>query len=228
EAAEIPLTRQLFTRIGASDDLAAGRSTFMVEMMETATILNQLAPRSLVIIDEIGRGTSTWDGLAIAWAVAERLIAAEDVLTLFATHYHELTELPDRHETAFNASVTAREWQGSVIFMHRVVEAAADQSWGLAVAQLAGLPPDVLRRAREHLFRLEHESELAAERAAEAGRQQLGLFAEAERRREERERQALRGIVEEIGQVRLDEMRPLDALNLLADLQRRWRETGGE
>ncbi|MDQ6959392.1 MAG: DNA mismatch repair protein MutS, partial [Mariprofundaceae bacterium] len=155
EEARIPLTKRIFTRVGAGDELASGRSTFMVEMMETATILNQLEPRSLVIIDEIGRGTSTWDGLAIAWAVAERLLAASDVLTLFATHYHELTELPDTHDTAFNASVTVREWNGTVIFMHQVIENAADQSYGIAVAQLAGLPRDVIKRAREHLFRLE-------------------------------------------------------------------------
>ncbi|MCF7822058.1 MAG: DNA mismatch repair protein MutS, partial [Mariprofundaceae bacterium] len=124
DSARIPLTRRIFTRVGAGDELASGRSTFMVEMMETAAILNQLEPRSLVIVDEIGRGTSTWDGLAIAWAVAEKLINADDVLTLFATHYHELTELPDDFEQAFNASVTVREWNGQVIFMHRVIEDA--------------------------------------------------------------------------------------------------------
>ncbi|HXH72132.1 MAG TPA: DNA mismatch repair protein MutS, partial [Mariprofundaceae bacterium] len=139
DSARIPLTRRIFTRVGAGDELASGRSTFMVEMMETATILNQLGPRALVIVDEIGRGTSTWDGMAIAWAVAEKLIASDDVLTLFATHYHELTELPDAHKEAFNASVTVREWNGQVIFLHRVVEDAADQSYGIAVAQLAGL-----------------------------------------------------------------------------------------
>jgi DNA mismatch repair protein MutS len=208
DEARIPLTRRIFTRVGAGDELASGRSTFMVEMMETATILNQLEPRSLVIVDEIGRGTSTWDGLAIAWAVAERLIAATDVLTMFATHYHELTELPDAHATAFNASVTVREWNGSVIFMHRVVEDAADQSYGIAVAQLAGLPRDVVRRAREHLFRLEHGSELAAE----AGKPQLGLFVAAEKRRQEKDLQQFCKLRDMLQAIDVESMRPVDAL----------------
>ncbi|MES0371827.1 MAG: DNA mismatch repair protein MutS [Mariprofundaceae bacterium] len=216
DSARIPLTKRLFTRVGAGDELASGRSTFMVEMMETASILNQLEPRSLVIVDEIGRGTSTWDGLAIAWAVAEKLINAKDVLTLFATHYHELTELPDDFDQAFNASVTVREWNGQVIFMHKVVDDAADRSYGVSVAQLAGLPPDVVRRAREHLFRLEHESELHAER----GHPQLGLFAEAERRRQDEQSARLARLADEIEMLNLDELRPLDAMNFLDRLKR--------
>jgi len=216
DEARIPLTRQIFTRIGAGDELAAGRSTFMVEMMETAHILNQLAPRSLVIIDEIGRGTSTWDGLAIAWAAAEALVESNEVISLFATHYHELTALPDEYPQAFNASVMVREHHGEVIFLHRVEENAADRSYGIAVAQLAGLPPEVVARAREHLFRLEHESELAAE----SGKPQLGLFAEAERKdREERERllQALSG---RLAALDVEAMRPLEAINILDELVR--------
>jgi len=216
EQARIPLTKRLFTRVGAGDELASGRSTFMVEMMETATILNQMEPRSLVIIDEIGRGTSTWDGLAIAWSVAEHLIAARDVLTLFATHYHELTELPDEYETAFNASVTVREWNGSVIFMHQVVEDAADQSYGISVAQLAGLPRDVVKRAREHLFRLEHGSELAAE----TGKAQLGLFAMAEKRQQEQKLERLQQLHDKLAGVDVDAMRPLDALTFLDTLKK--------
>jgi len=216
EQARIPLTKRLFTRVGAGDELASGRSTFMVEMMETATILNQMAPRSLVIIDEIGRGTSTWDGLAIAWSVAECLIDAKDVLTLFATHYHELTELPDEYQAAFNASVTVREWNGSVIFMHQVVEDAADQSYGIAVAQLAGLPRDVVKRAREHLFRLEHGAELAAE----TGKAQLGLFAVAEKRQQQEELERLRQLHDKLAQADVDAMRPLDALTFLDTLKK--------
>ncbi len=216
DAARIPLTRRIFTRVGAGDELASGRSTFMVEMMETATILNQLEPRSLVIVDEIGRGTSTWDGMAIAWSVAEELATSEDVLTLFATHYHELTELPDRLEEAFNASVTVREWNGQVIFLHRVEENAADRSYGIAVAQLAGLPPHVIRRAREHLFRFEHGSELAAER----GKTQLGLFAEAERRREHEQLEAYRRLRERLSGIDENLLRPVDALNVLVELKR--------
>ncbi len=216
DEARIPLTKRLFTRVGAGDELASGRSTFMVEMMETATILNQMEPRSLVIIDEIGRGTSTWDGLAIAWSVAEHLIAANDVLTLFATHYHELTELPDEYDAAFNASVTVREWNGSVIFMHQVVEDAADQSYGIAVAQLAGLPRQVIRRAREHLFRLEHGSELAAE----TGKSQLGLFAVAEKKQQEAELERLRQLHDKLAEADVDAMRPLDALTFLDTLKK--------
>ncbi|MES0372611.1 MAG: DNA mismatch repair protein MutS, partial [Mariprofundaceae bacterium] len=153
---------------------------------------------------------------AIAWAVAEKLINAKDVLTLFATHYHELTELPDDFDQAFNASVTVREWNGQVIFMHKVVDDAADRSYGVSVAQLAGLPPDVVRRAREHLFRLEHESELHAER----GHPQLGLFAEAERRRQDEHSARLARLADEIEMLNLDELRPLDAMNLLDRLKR--------
>lgn len=215
DEARVPLTKRLFTRIGAGDELASGRSTFMVEMMETATILNQLEPRSLVIVDEIGRGTSTWDGLAIAWSVAERLIASKDVMTLFATHYHELTELPDDFEAAFNASVTVREWNGSVIFMHQVIEDAADQSYGIAVAQLAGLPREVVKRAREHLFRLEHGSELAAEK----GKPQLGLFAVAEKRQQEKDLERLKLLESTLASIDIENLRPVDALTLLDKLK---------
>ncbi|GAV21063.1 DNA mismatch repair protein MutS [Mariprofundus micogutta] len=215
DEARIPLTKRIFTRVGAGDELTSGRSTFMVEMMETATILNQLEPRSLVIVDEIGRGTSTWDGLAIAWSVAERLIESKDVMTLFATHYHELTELPDDNEVAFNASVTVREWNGSVIFMHQVIEDAADQSYGIAVAQLAGLPREVIKRAREHLFRLEHGSELAAE----TGKPQLGLFAVAEKRQQENDLERLKRLEQRLVSIDVESMRPLDALTLLDELK---------
>jgi len=217
DSARIPLTKRLFTRVGAGDELASGRSTFMVEMMETAAILNHLQPRSLVIVDEIGRGTSTWDGLAIAWAVAEALIQAKDVLSLFATHYHELTDLPDNHKTAFNASVTVREWKGQVIFMHQVTEDAADRSYGIAVAQLAGLPPAVVKNAREHLYRLEHESELEAE----SGKAQLGLFAEAEKRKQQLNLQRLQDLERILDDVDVNAMRPLDALMVLDKLKQK-------
>ncbi len=222
DEARIPLTKQIFTRVGAGDELSSGRSTFMVEMMETATILNQLEARALVIVDEIGRGTSTWDGLAIAWAVAERLIRADDVLTLFATHYHEMTALPDEYDMAFNASVTVREWNGSVIFLHRVIENAADRSYGIAVAQLAGLPPDVIARAREHLFRLEHGAELEAE----AGKSQLGLFSEAEKRRQKQSETLLAGLLQQLLDADVENMRPIDAMNLLDSLREQASKLG--
>jgi len=217
ESARIPLTKRLFTRVGAGDELTSGRSTFMVEMMETAAILNHLEPRSLVIVDEIGRGTSTWDGLAIAWAVAERLMDAKDVLTLFATHYHELTDLPETNHHAFNASVTVREWKGEVIFMHQVVEDAADRSYGIAVAQLAGLPRDVVKSAREHLYRLEHESELQSE----SGKVQLGLFAEADRRKQGQDLERLADLEKMISEADIESMRPLDALTFLDALKQK-------
>jgi len=215
ESASIPLTSRLFTRIGAGDDLAAGRSTFMTEMVETAAILHQLEPRSLVIIDEIGRGTSTWDGLAIAWAVAERLIAAQDVLSLFATHYHELTSLPDSHDAAFNASVVVREHDGEVIFLHRIRDNASDRSYGIAVAKLAGLPRDVVARAREHLFHLEHE----AEQRAESGKPQLGLFSRPQEATRASAPQ-LRALLQQLREIDTAGMRPIDALVELDHLAR--------
>jgi len=222
DAARVPLLSRIFTRIGAGDELAAGRSTFMVEMMETAHILNQLGPRSLVIIDEIGRGTSTWDGLAIAWSVAEQLMGSRDVFTLFATHYHELTGLPDEYSQCFNASVMVREHRGDVVFLHRIEDNAADRSYGIAVAKLAGLPRDVVGRAREHLYRLEHDAEMAAE----SGKPQLGLFAEAERR-EKQERDRLHaGLAGRLAGLDIAGMRPLDALNTLDELVR--MVNGGE
>ena len=154
-AAHIGLVSQLFSRVGAADDLARGRSTFMVEMVETAAILNQADDRALVILDEIGRGTSTWDGLSIAWAVMEHLHAANRCRALFATHYHEMTALSAKLEGVENATVTVREWQGEVIFLHEVRKGAADRSFGVQVARLAGLPASVVERARTVLTALE-------------------------------------------------------------------------
>ncbi|HWL55789.1 MAG TPA: DNA mismatch repair protein MutS, partial [Paracoccus sp. (in: a-proteobacteria)] len=135
--------------------LARGRSTFMVEMVETAAILNQADDHALVILDEIGRGTATWDGLSIAWAVMEHLHARNRCRALFATHYHEMTSLSARLEGVENATVAVREWEGEVIFLHEVTKGAADRSYGVQVARLAGLPPSVVDRAREILHQLE-------------------------------------------------------------------------
>jgi len=153
--AHIGLVSQLFSRVGAADDLARGRSTFMVEMVETAAILNQADDHALVILDEIGRGTATWDGLSIAWAVMEHLHARNRCRALFATHYHEMTSLSARLEGVENATVAVREWEGEVIFLHEVTKGAADRSYGVQVARLAGLPPSVVDRAREILHQLE-------------------------------------------------------------------------
>jgi DNA mismatch repair protein MutS len=154
-SAHIGLVSQLFSRVGASDDLARGRSTFMVEMVETAAILNQADDRALVILDEIGRGTATYDGLSIAWATLEHLHDVNRARALFATHYHEMTALAGKLDGVDNATVTVKEWEGEVIFLHEVKKGAADRSYGVQVAQLAGLPAAVIARARVVLEALE-------------------------------------------------------------------------
>jgi DNA mismatch repair protein MutS len=154
-SARIGLVDRLFSRVGASDDLARGRSTFMVEMVETAGILNQATERSLVILDEIGRGTATFDGLSIAWATVEHLHEINRCRALFATHYHELTTLAGRLPEVANVTVDVREWQDEIVFLHKVKSGAADRSYGIQVAKLAGLPKAVIERAAEVLAVLE-------------------------------------------------------------------------
>ena len=168
DSARIGLVSQLFSRVGASDDLARGRSTFMVEMVETAAILNQADDRALVILDEIGRGTATYDGLSIAWATLEHLHDVNQSRALFATHYHEMTALADKLIGVENATVTVKEWQGDVIFLHEVKKGAADRSYGVQVARLAGLPESVVARARVVLEMLEK-----GEREGKAGQKAL-------------------------------------------------------
>jgi DNA mismatch repair protein MutS len=171
EKARLPLLDRIWTRVGASDDLTRGRSTFMVEMTETAAILHSATPRSLVLLDEIGRGTATFDGLSIAWAVAEFLHDSSEhaAKTLFATHYHELTELAERLPGAQNYQITATEREGEVVFLHRLERGRASKSYGIEVARLAGLPPIVLSNAREVLKRLErYELDVFADAPAEA------------------------------------------------------------
>jgi DNA mismatch repair protein MutS len=177
EAAHIGLVSQLFSRVGASDDLARGRSTFMVEMVETAAILNQADDRALVILDEIGRGTATYDGLSIAWATLEHLHEVNKSRALFATHYHELTQLANKLPGVDNATVTVKEWDGEVIFLHEVRKGAADRSYGVQVAQLAGLPASVVNRARDVLDMLEKGSRESG--AAKIQIDDLPLFAAA-------------------------------------------------
>jgi DNA mismatch repair protein MutS len=160
--AQIDLVDRIFTRIGASDDLARGQSTFMVEMCETANILNNATPRSLIILDEIGRGTSTFDGLSLAWSIVEHLHNQVGAKTLFATHYHELTELAARLPRVKNFNVAVREWHDQIVFLRKIVEGGTDKSYGIQVARLAGVPKAVLERAKEILHNLE-ESELTPE-----------------------------------------------------------------
>ncbi|QHQ37467.1 DNA mismatch repair protein MutS [Algicella marina] len=175
DKAEIGIVDQLFSRVGASDDLARGRSTFMVEMVETAAILNQAGPRALVILDEIGRGTATYDGLSIAWATLEHLHDVNGCRTLFATHYHELTSLTAKLSGLANVTMAVREWEGDVIFLHEVREGAADRSYGVQVAKLAGLPAAVIERARTVLQTLE-EGDRESGRAAKTLVDDLPLF----------------------------------------------------
>jgi DNA mismatch repair protein MutS len=169
--ARIDLVDRIFTRIGASDDLSRGQSTFMVEMTETANILNNATPRSLIVLDEIGRGTSTFDGLSLAWSIVEHLHNQVGAKTLFATHYHELTELSLRLSRLKNFNVAVREWRDQVVFLHKIVEGGTDKSYGIQVARLAGVPKEVLERAKQILGNLE-ESELTPEGNVRAPRRQ--------------------------------------------------------
>jgi DNA mismatch repair protein MutS len=164
ERAEIGVVSQVFSRVGASDDLARGRSTFMVEMVETAAILNQADEKALVILDEIGRGTATYDGLSIAWATVEHLHEANRCRALFATHYHELTALSEKLPGLSNATMAVKEWEGEVVFLHEVRPGAADRSYGVQVAKLAGLPQSVVDRAQSVLEALERGEREGPER----------------------------------------------------------------
>jgi len=161
-AAHIGIVDRLFSRVGAADDLARGRSTFMVEMVETAAILNQAGPRALVILDEIGRGTATFDGLSIAWATLEHLHEVNRCRALFATHYHELVALAARLPALSPHAMRVKEWQGDVVFLHEVAPGAADRSYGIHVAKLAGLPAAAVARAEQVLATLEKGEQASA------------------------------------------------------------------
>ena len=213
ERARIGIVDQLFSRVGAADDLARGRSTFMVEMVETAAILNQAGPRSLVILDEIGRGTATYDGLSIAWATVEHLHEVNRSRALFATHYHELTVLSAKLPALGNYTVRVREWQNEVIFLHQLAPGAADRSYGIQVARLAGLPPAVLERAEAVLRGLEQgEASSAAVRLAD----DLPLFAATATRRETT---APSPVLARLEAVNPDDLTPREALELLYELK---------
>ncbi len=219
DTATIGIVDRIFTRIGAQEDLAAGQSTFMVEMIEAANILNNATPKSLIILDEIGRGTSTYDGLSIAWAVAEfihnhpRLRAK----TLFATHYHELVELASFLPRVKNFNVAVTEEEGKVIFLRKVIPGGADKSYGIHVAQLAGLPGSVVHRAQEVLAGLESQPRQKQSKAVRPKKEsppQLPLFGDKS------------PLIEEIGQLDIDSMSPLEAITRLYELKRKAKEAG--
>ncbi len=207
-AATIGVADRIFARVGASDELARGQSTFMVEMTETARILNTATERSLVILDEIGRGTSTYDGVSLAWAIVEYIHNRLGCRTLFATHYHELTELADSLSGVVNLNVDVKEWNDKIVFLHKIVPGAADKSYGIHVAQLAGVPAEVNRRASDILSQLESQhvdggnSRPAVKPASTSrGEFQLTLFGFEEH-----------PLLDELRQLDIDNMPPIDAL----------------
>jgi DNA mismatch repair protein MutS len=212
-SASIGSVDRLFTRVGASDNLAGGQSTFMVEMSETSAILHNATPQSLVLLDEIGRGTSTYDGVAIAWAVTEHLHDKVGCKTMFATHYHELMQLPERLQHARNYNVSVRETGDTVVFLHRLEPGGTDRSYGIHVAQLAGLPHGVVGRAREILATLEGEHRMVPGAPPPLSRDpgQLPLFADKKPD----------PMMEELKSLDVNALTPLEALNRLADFQRR-------
>ncbi|HPO59478.1 MAG TPA: DNA mismatch repair protein MutS, partial [Anaerolineaceae bacterium] len=213
-SARIGLVDRIFTRIGAEDEISAGQSTFMVEMVQTAEILNNATPRSLLILDEIGRGTSTYDGLSIAWAVVEYIHNHPKLRsrTLFATHFHELTQLQDLLPGVRNYNVAVSEADGQVVFLHKIVPGGADRSYGIHVAQLAGLPRAIIQRANEILRQLEASSGKAVKIEPEGARQ-LALFPETN------------PLLEELHNLDLNALSPIEALNLLYQWQRRFDQS---
>ena len=204
------MVNRLFTRVGAADDLARGQSTFMVEMAECARILNQATPRSLLILDEVGRGTSTFDGLALAWAIAEQIHDSIGARTLFATHYHELCDLALEKPRAVNLTMAVTESEGRVVFLRKIVPGAASRSYGIQVARLAGLPESVLRRAREILSNLEAQEPADHRKNPRA---QLPLF----------EPSKPSALEEAVRHLDLSRMTPLEALNWLDAQQKKLR-----
>jgi DNA mismatch repair protein MutS len=215
--AHIGVVDRLFSRVGAADDLARGRSTFMVEMVETAAILNQAGERALVILDEIGRGTATFDGLSIAWATIEHLHESNRCRALFATHFHEMTALAAKLPRLHNATMRVKEWQSEVIFLHEVVPGAADRSYGIQVAKLAGLPPSVIERAKLVLAQLEAEDRISPARKLI---DDLPLFAATRTSAPAPRADAgLASLVEALAALNPDEMSPRDALEALYALK---------
>ena len=218
--AQIGMADRIFSRVGASDNLSQGQSTFMVEMMETARILRQASKKSLVILDEIGRGTSTFDGLSLAWAVVEDLIKRSDngIRTLFATHYHELTALEGRLPGVHNMNIAIREWGGEIVFLRRLVPGPSDRSYGIEVAKLAGVPASVVQRAKKILETLEASRSMGGQANGKEAMLKLlpGLEDSAEDRKDAAKRDAelLPPVAEEVPHPFFTMLRDLDTDNL--------------
>src|SRR5262249_42718647 len=221
KAAHIGLVDRIFTRVGSADDISRGASTFMVEMTETANILNNATPRSLVILDEVGRGTSTYDGLSLAWAIAEDLHDRIGCRALFATHFHQLVDLAGEGRGILNQRVAVREWGDEIVFLHRIENGGTDRSYGLHVARLAGLPKAVLDRAQAVLHELEDEGDevrnklLASRQPPRKGPRQKDLFAPPPH-----------PVVDELRKLDVDGLTPRQALDALAKLVERAADGG--
>mgnify|MGYP002030677997 FL=1 len=208
-AARIGIVDRIFTRIGSSDDIAGGRSTFMVEMTETANILHNASNRSLILMDEIGRGTSTYDGLSIAWACAQYLVTEVKALTMFATHYFELTKLPEQSEASINVHLNAKEHKDQIVFMHRVLDGAASKSYGLQVAKLAGIPNSVLEKAKAQLTVLETQNQDTDNNLSSKPQSQLSFESVSDSK--------LKKVIQE---TLPDELTPKQALELIYELKK--------
>jgi len=211
--ATIGLVDRIFTRVGASDELVRGQSTFMVEMTETANIINNATKKSLVILDEVGRGTSTYDGLALAWAITEHIANKLKCRTLFATHYHELTELAELFTNVKNCNVAVREWMDEVIFLHKILPGGTDKSYGIHVAKLAGVPKSILKRSKEILEELESTfaKEAAGDRLARHKTKQLDkdtLFV-----------QKHKTVLDKLASTDVNNLTPIEAINLLNQIK---------
>jgi DNA mismatch repair protein MutS len=218
--ASISIIDRIFTRVGALDNLSQGQSTFMVEMQETANILNNAGEHSLIIMDEIGRGTSTYDGLSIAWAVVEYLhdLHKTGVKTLFATHYHELTDLAQQKARVKNFNIAVKEWNDEIIFLRKLVEGATNRSYGIQVARLAGIPAAVINRSKKILYRIETKEQdladtLSDKNAEKTGPQQMDLFGRKDH-----------FFVEKLSKMDISKMTPLEALNTLNELRDKARD----
>jgi len=213
ESAAIGLVDRIFTRVGASDELIRNQSTFMVEMTETANIINNATEKSLVILDEVGRGTSTYDGLALAWAITEHIATKLKCRTLFATHYHELTELAELFENVKNCNVAVREWADEVVFLHKIIAGGTDKSYGIYVARLAGLPKSIIRRGKEILAELQatFEKEAAGDRLAKLKTKQTdtdSLFV-----------QKHKSVLDRLSSMDVNNLTPIEAINLLSQIR---------